>query len=227
MWDTYTTVLEIPIAFPNFKIALLLCTCKQTPQQGWCVAPPSLAYRFWPDGQLSFCGLLEDVEVAMSYVRKCATAVAAETVGGTEQEHRHRKAKITAIDAEMDIALVKLIVDQPKQKKVDGKDVHQQQDLLSETCAGLVADTLRQLQTLSPKFDFPESARDSRMLNRSFELLESGASQVTAREGAAVAVPDKAAPMVPTAALVDADGRVRARVDNVCRKPLPPPTVEI
>ena len=65
------------------------------------------------------------------------------------------------------------------------------------------------------------------MLTRSLELLESGAPQVTAREEAAVAVPDKAAPMVPTAALVDADGRVRARVDNVCRKPLPPPpTVE-
>ena len=40
-----------------------------------------------------------------------------------------------------------------------------------------------------------------------------------------MAVPDKAAPMVPTAALVDADGRVRARVGNVCPKKLQP-TVE-
>lgn len=115
-WDTYTTVAEIPIAFPNFKIALLLYTYKQTPQQGWCVAPPSLAYRFWPEGQLAFCGLLEDMEVVMSYVRKCATAVAAETIGKTEQEHRSRKAKITATDAELDIALVKLIVDHPKKQ---------------------------------------------------------------------------------------------------------------
>ena len=65
------------------------------------------------------------------------------------------------------------------------------------------------------------------MHTRSLELLESGAPQVTAREEAAVAVPDKAAPMVPTAALVDADGRVTARVDAAaCRNPSPSPTVE-
>ena len=93
--------------------------------------------------------------------------------------------------------------------------MHEQQALLSETCAGLVADTFRQLRTLSPEFDFPEGAQNSRMLKRSFELLESGASQVTAREGAAVAVPDKAAPMVPTAALMDADGRLRNRVEHL------------
>ena len=122
---------------------------------------------------------------------------------------------------------MKLIVDQPKNKTVDGKGLAQQQDLLSETCAGLVKDALRKLQTLSPKFVFPERARDSRMLTRSFELLESGAPQVTAREEAAVAAPDKAAPMVPTAALVDADGRVTARVDAAaCRNPSPSPTVE-
>ena len=226
-WEAYDAVAGIPIEFPSFKVATIMYVYRQPPQKGWCPLPPPLAYRFVPGGPLALCRLLEDMEVVMSYVRTCTTAVAVERVANTTDEQKSRKASITRLGAEMVIAMVKLIVEHPKQKKVDGKDVHEQQALLSETCAGLVADTFRELLKLSPKFDFPEGAENSRTLNRSFELLQSGASQVTANAETAVAVPQPQALMVPTVALVDANGRLRARTTDIATQSPPEPSVTI